>query len=73
MRQELGFDAAPIDRAIEAIEHDDFKAKSPFAANRRVLRVFAERGRFEVDDVRSAIEVPLPSDEAPPFGLGTTP
>ena len=56
MMEELGFDAAPIAPAIESIEHDDYQAKSPFAANRRVLRVFAERARHEIADIRGAIE-----------------
>lgn len=105
--RDLGFDAAPIDPAIEAIPHDDWQARSPFAANKRVLRVFAERARHEVKDLEAAISaerpdallvdistegaaalaeagayrwaqytpyfVPVPSKDAPPFGLGLPP
>lgn len=54
--EELGFDATPIAPKIETIEHDDWKATSPFAANRRVLRVFAERAQHEIADLKAAIE-----------------
>jgi len=105
--QALGFDAAPIAAAIEAIENDDWKARTPIGANKRILRRFAERAEHEIADLRAAIEAfapdalvidistqgaatvaeagarpwahwtpyftPLPSRDAPPFGLGIHP
>jgi MGT family glycosyltransferase len=49
------FDAAPIDPAIERIEHDDFRARTPLGAQRRAVRVFCERARHEVSDLQQAI------------------
>ena len=36
-----GFDAAPIDPAIERIEHDDYLARTPLGAQKRAVRVSA--------------------------------
>jgi MGT family glycosyltransferase len=103
----LGFAAAAIDSEIEGIEHDDFAARSPIAANKRVMATFAKRARHELADLTRAIEesrphvvlvdincwgaapaaessglpwahwtpyfTPLPSKQAPPFGLGLRP
>ncbi len=52
----LGLDAEPIDPAIEAIEHDDFRARTPLGANKRAVRTFCERAVHEVPDLRQAIE-----------------
>lgn len=105
--RERGFDAAPIDPAIERIEHDDWKARTPVGANKRAVRTFCRRAELEIPDVRSAIDevrpdalvvdittpgaaavaeagplpwaqwlpffTPLPSNDAPPFGLGLRP
>jgi UDP:flavonoid glycosyltransferase YjiC (YdhE family) len=50
-----GFDTAPIDPAIERIEHDDYGARTPLGAQKRAVRVFCDRARHETDDVRRAI------------------
>ena len=55
-----GFDAAPIDVGIERLEHDDYKARTPVGANRRVLRTFLRRAELEIPDVRRAIEETRP-------------
>jgi MGT family glycosyltransferase len=54
MRQR-GFDAAPIDPAIEATEHDDYKARTPLGALKRALATFAKRAPMEVGDVQRAV------------------
>ncbi len=56
----LGFDAAPIDAGIEAIEHDDHAAKSQQDALRRSTAVFARRAALEVPDVQAAIAAERP-------------
>jgi UDP:flavonoid glycosyltransferase YjiC (YdhE family) len=105
--QQLGFAAAPIAPAIEAIEQDDYEARTPMGANKRVMNAFARRAEHEVGDVQAAITevdpdavlidincqgaatvaeagerawamwtpyfTPLPSRDAPPFGLGIHP
>src|SRR5688572_15104348 len=58
--QALGFDAAPIAPAIEAIENDDWKARTPIGANKRIMRRFAERAEHEIADLRAAIEAFAP-------------
>lgn len=55
-----GFDAAPIDPAIEAIEHDDFTARTPMAALRRGLAVFNARAPHDAADLRRAIDEERP-------------
>ena len=50
-----GFDAAPIAAAIEAIEHDDYRGRTPTARLRRGLATFAARAPEEVRDLRAAI------------------
>ena len=54
--RELGLEAEPIDPAIEAIEHDDFKARTPVGANKRAVRTFCARAVHEVPDLQRAIE-----------------
>ncbi len=105
--RERGFDAAPIDPAIEAIEHDDYRARTPLAAQKRAMRTFGERAEHDARDLRRAIDevrpdallvdvnawgassvaeqrggpwaawcpypLPVPSRDAPPFGLGLPP
>jgi MGT family glycosyltransferase len=51
-----GFDAAPIDPAIERIEHDDFRARTPLGAQRRGVRVFCRRAEHDAGDLRRAID-----------------
>ena len=55
-----GFDAAPIAPAIEAIEHDDFRARTPQGAIKRALVVFARRAEHEVPDLQAAIDAERP-------------
>ena len=53
---ELGFTATPIAPAIEAIENDDWSARTPIGANKRLMRRFAERAEHELRDVEAAID-----------------
>ncbi len=58
---ERGFDAAPIAPAIEAIEHDDYRGRTPPAqAQARRWPSFGARAPHEVDDLRAAIEAERP-------------
>jgi MGT family glycosyltransferase len=52
----LGLEAEPIDPAIEAIEHDDYLARTPIGAIKRSLRTFRRRAVHEVPDLQRAIE-----------------
>jgi MGT family glycosyltransferase len=105
--RDLGFEAAPIDPAIERKEHADWRARTPIGALQDNLHVFFERARYDGPDLRRAIEeerpnvllvdintwgamaaaetagmpwatwcpyfLPVPSRDAPPFGLGLPP
>ena len=105
--RDLGFEAAPIDPAIERKEHADWRARTPIGALQDNLHVFFERARHDGPDLRRAIEeerpdallvdintwgamaaaetagmpwatwcpyfLPVPSRDAPPFGLGLPP
>jgi MGT family glycosyltransferase len=51
----LGIAAAPIDPAIEAIEHDDWRARTPIGGLKRARRTFAERAAHDLLDLRRAI------------------
>jgi MGT family glycosyltransferase len=53
--RERGFDAAPIDPGIEAIEHDDWRARTPNGALKRSIRVFGERAELDAPDLQAAI------------------
>ena len=55
-----GFDAAPIAPAIEAIEHDDYRGRTPPAKLKRAMATFGARAWHEVGDLRAAI-----ADERP--------
>jgi MGT family glycosyltransferase len=55
-----GFDARPIDPAIEAIEHDDWKAKGSQAALKRSVRMFCARAEHDAPDLERAIEEERP-------------
>jgi MGT family glycosyltransferase len=55
-----GFDARPIDPAIEAIEHDDWRASRPQAALRSAVRVFCARAEHDAPDLRRAIDEERP-------------
>jgi len=60
LMRELGFDAAPIDPAIEARQIDDWRAKSPVGALKLSLAAFFERARHDGPDLRRAIEEERP-------------
>ncbi len=55
MAMERGFDAARIDRRIEAIVHDDWRARTPQGAIKRGLGVFSARAAFDAPDLSRAI------------------
>ena len=57
---DLGFRASAIAAEIEAIRHDDYQARTPTAAIKRSLRVFARRAPHEQIDLRAAIEMEAP-------------
>src|SRR5689334_8613995 len=57
---ELGFDAAAVDPAIEAIEHDDWRGKNPLDRVRRALEVFLSRAPLDAADLGRAIEEKRP-------------
>lgn len=103
----VGFAAAPIAPAIESIENDDWRARTPMGANKRLMKRFAERAEHEITDLERAVAevgpdvllidistlgaatmaeagprpwahwtpylTPLPSRDAPAFGLGLHP
>jgi MGT family glycosyltransferase len=50
-----GFDAAPIDRRIEEIAHDDWGARTPGGALKRGIGVFGARAELDGPDFREAI------------------
>lgn len=52
----LGLRAHAIAPAIEAIAHDDWRARSPMAALERAVRVFVARAEHELADLTGAIE-----------------
>ena len=56
----LGFKAEPIDPRIEAIPHDDFKARTPVGSVKRSTAVFLRRAEFEVEDLRGAVAAESP-------------
>jgi UDP:flavonoid glycosyltransferase YjiC (YdhE family) len=53
--QARGFDAAPISRYVETIEHDDWRARNPRQALERAVRGFCARAEFDAPDLRQAI------------------
>jgi MGT family glycosyltransferase len=60
LMSERGFDAAPIAAAIEAIEHDDYRARTPPAKLKRGMATFGRRSAHEVADLRVAIDTEQP-------------
>jgi MGT family glycosyltransferase len=56
MLEARGFEAAPITPAIEAVQHDDYRARTPPAKLRRGMATFGARSRLEVPDLRAAID-----------------
>ncbi len=60
MARRQGFDAAAIAPSIEAIEHDDYLARSPQGKIKRAVTTFAARAEHEVPDLRAAIDAEQP-------------
>lgn len=54
------FGAASISREIQAMEHDDYRARSPIGKMKRGLAKFGLRAEHEVGDLRAAIEEERP-------------
>ncbi len=50
-----GFDAEPIDERIEAIEHDDWRARNPLGSVRMNAAVFCARAEHDAPDLTQAI------------------
>jgi MGT family glycosyltransferase len=50
-----GLGAAAVDRRIEAIEVDDWRASNPLSATRRLFAAFARRAELELPDMQAAI------------------
>lgn len=55
LMQARGFTAAPISEHIEALEHDDWRARTPRAALERNLRVGTARAAYDAPDLQQAI------------------
>lgn len=55
LMQARGFNAAPIDRAIEVLEHDDWRARSPLGSVRLNARTFCARAEHDAPDLALAI------------------
>jgi MGT family glycosyltransferase len=60
LMRDRGFAAAPIAPGIEALEHDDYKARTPQAKLKRGVAKFAERAKHEIPDLQAAIEAERP-------------
>jgi MGT family glycosyltransferase len=60
LMSDRGFDAAPLSPAIEAIEHDDYRARTPPAKLKRGMATFGKRSAHEVGDLRAAIDAEQP-------------
>jgi MGT family glycosyltransferase len=55
LMQARGFESAPISERLEAIEHDDWRARNPRAALGRAVRCFSARAEYDAPDLRQAI------------------
>lgn len=55
MMRARGFDAAPIDPRIEAIEHTDWRARNPLHSMQLNASVFCARAEHDAPDLRRAI------------------
>jgi len=54
--RERGFAASAIAPEIVEIEHDDYRARTPATGLKRSMATFGARARYEVADLRSAID-----------------
>jgi len=50
-----GFDAAPIDNRIEAMPHDDYKARTARGGLQRAVSMFSARAEYDGPDLQQAI------------------
>lgn len=55
LMRDRGIDAAPIDKRVEAIEPDDWRASSPREALQRSMRVLGARAEHDARDLTGAI------------------
>jgi UDP:flavonoid glycosyltransferase YjiC (YdhE family) len=53
--RERGFDAEPIDPAIEAIQHDDYRARTSLGGLKRAMATFGRRAPVDARDLQDAI------------------
>lgn len=60
LMRELGVDARPISECIEKIELNDYRGRSQPAKGRRALAAFTARAKYEVPDLRAAIDAERP-------------
>jgi MGT family glycosyltransferase len=58
--RQRGMQAAAIDARIEQREDDTWRARTPVGALRRSVRMYVDRARIEVDDIRQAIDAERP-------------
>ena len=54
--RELGFDAVSVDPRVEAIEMEDWRAKTPIGAQRREVGSLVARAPLELAEVRAALD-----------------
>lgn len=55
-----GFNAGPIDPAIEALEHDDYQARNPREGLSKAVATFLARADHDTGDLRRAIDEVTP-------------
>ncbi len=60
MIRSRGIDASPIAPAIEAIEHDDWRARNPYGAVKRSVRTLCSRAELDAADLQEAIAAERP-------------
>ena len=60
MLQRRGFATAAIAPQVEALEHDDYLARTPPGRIKRAAAVFGARAAHEIPDLRAAIEQEQP-------------
>ncbi len=58
--RDLGMDAHAVSRAVEAIDNDDWRARSPGGRQRRAMLTFGRRAPLEAVDLREAISEEQP-------------
>ncbi len=59
-QRQRGFEAAPIAPALEAIEMDDWRARTPLGAINRAIRAFGARAEHDAADLEAAIAAERP-------------